>query len=67
MSGTRIVLVGDAFDACEQILRALVERGFSPEDLRLLASAEREGETVVAEGARLTAGRADSLGPVDDA
>ncbi len=62
MSGTRITLVGDDPELSEQILRALLERGFELEGIRALGGEERQGELIEIEDARLRVEKADSLG-----
>lgn len=62
MTTTRVTLVGDDPELSEQILRALLERGFELEAVRALGSPERHGELIEVENARLRVDKADSLG-----
>lgn len=62
MSHVRVTLVGDDAELSEQILRALLERGFELEVIRALGSEERHGDFIEVEEARLRVDKADSLG-----
>ncbi len=62
MSDKRITLVGDDPELSEQILRALLERGFELEQLRALGGSGGDGEMIEIENARLRIEKADSLG-----
>lgn len=62
MTATRVTLVGDDPELSEQIVRALLERGYALEAVRALGSGERNGDVIEVDGARLRVDTADSLG-----
>lgn len=58
MNRARITLVGDDPELSEQILRALLERGFEFRDIRALGGEDRRGEVIEVDEARLRVDRA---------
>lgn len=60
MGDTRITLVGDDAELSEQLLAALLERGFDPQAIRALGSEDRRGERIEVDDVELTVEPADA-------